>query len=318
MDGVCEIDRSGADGKVLDLAAGCEAVYVVREQVQVALEQVHKLTVIGHVLLPLKDLAEPGQFFFLSGLFNLLAASGFFIFPVGGNTVFGGAVHLIGADLDLKGLSGRTDERRVQGLIHVCLGHCDIVLEPAGDGLIHLMDRAEHGITVTDGADDDAYGKEVINLFKGFLLVEHFAIDTEEMFDSSVHFSFDAGFQKMLLDFYCDLLDIVFPLMLFLLNFGTEIIVDIGIKIFQREVIKFNLDLGNTKAVGDGRINIKSLLCDSLLLFGRHKLEGPHVVETVGKFDENDTDVLGHCKEHFAQVSGLHVLLGLGFVNIIA
>ena len=180
------------------------------------------------------------------------------------------------------------------------------------------MDRAEHGITVTDGADDDAYGKEVINLFKGFLLVQHFAIDTEEMLDPAVYFSFDAGFQKMLLDFYCDLLDIVFPLMLFLLNFGTEIIVDIGIKIFQREVIKFNLDLGNTKAVGDGRINIKSLLCDSLLLFGRHKLEGPHVVETVGKFDENDTDVLGHCKEHFAQVSGLHVLLGLGFVNIIA
>ena len=44
------------------------------------------------------------------------------------------AVHLVGADLDLKGHALVAQERRVQRLVAVGLGPGDVVLEPAGMG----------------------------------------------------------------------------------------------------------------------------------------------------------------------------------------
>ena len=69
---------------------------------------------------------------------------------MGGDTVFSSPVHRECADLDLKGLSRRSDQRRVKGLIHIGFGHRDIVFEPARYRLIHLMDYAERRVTVLD------------------------------------------------------------------------------------------------------------------------------------------------------------------------
>ena len=42
-----------------------------------------------------------------------------------------------------------------------------------------------------------------------------------------------------------------------------------------------------------------------------HGAEGAHVVQTVGKLDEDDPDVLGHGDEQFAEVLALPIPPGL-------
>ena len=317
VDRVGKIDRRGAGGEVLDLAAGGEAVDIVRKQIQVALEQVHEFPVVRHVLLPFEDLTEPGQLLFLAGLFDLLAAPGLLVFPVGGNTVFRRAVHFIGPDLDLEGLAGGADQGGVQGLIHVRLGHGDIVLEAPGDGLVHLVDGTQDGIAVPDGPDDDADREEVVDLLDGFILVEHLAVDAEQVLDAAVHLALDAGVANMLFDLLGDLLDIALALTLALLHLFHKVIVYVRIEVFEAEVVQFDLDLGDSEPVGDGRIDVQGLLGDALLFFLGHELKGPHIVQAVRQLDQDDPDILGHGQEHLAQVSGLHLLLDLGPVPVV-
>ena len=43
-----------------------------------------------------------------------------------------------------------------------------------------------------------------------------------------------------------------------------------------------------------------------------------HIVETVGEFDQDDTDILGHGKEHLSEIAGLHFLLDMGLIAVVA
>ena len=142
-------------------------------------------------------------------------------------------MHFIGTDLDLKGLSGGTDQSRVQRLIHVCLGHCNIILETSRNRFIHLMDRSQHRVTVPDRADNDTDSKQIIYLFERFFLIEHLSVNTEEMLYTTVNHTLNTGLMNMAPDFYGDLLYIVFTFTLALLNLGDEIVVDIRIKILE-------------------------------------------------------------------------------------
>ena len=148
---------------------------------------------------------------------------------MGGDTVFSGPVHIVGADLYFKGLPGRTDQRRVQRLVHVCLGHGNIVFKAAGYGLVHLMDSTEDSVAVPDRSDDHAHGKKIINLLKGFILIDHLPVNTEEVLDPSVHSAFDAGLFDMVFDLLRDFLHIVLSLALSLLDLFHKVEIDIRI-----------------------------------------------------------------------------------------
>ena len=101
--------------------------------------------------------------------------------------------HFIGPDLDFKGLAGRSDQRRVQGLIHVCLRHGNVVLETPGDRFIHLVDGSKHSVAVANRTYDDTDSKEVIYLLEGFMLIEHLAVNAEKVLDAAVNDAFDTG-----------------------------------------------------------------------------------------------------------------------------
>ena len=101
-------------------------------------------------------------------------------------------MHLIGTDLDLKRLSGRSDQRCVQGLIHIRLRHRDIVLKASRDRLVHLMDHTERRITVLYGLHDNTDRKQIIDLVDRLSLVFHLFIDTEKMLCASLNIRLDA------------------------------------------------------------------------------------------------------------------------------
>ena len=81
-----------------------------------------------------------------------------------------------------------------------------------------------------------------------------------------------------------------------------QVIVDLWLQVFQGKIVQLYLDLGDTKPHGDGRVDIHCLPGLLLLLFRLHVLKGPHIVETVRQLDEDDTDILGHGKEHLSKV----------------
>ena len=85
------------------------------------------------------------------------------IFPMGRDAVLCRVVHLPGADLHLKGHTGLCDDGGVQRLVHVGLGHGDVVLKPARQRLEHIVDNAQHVVAVLNGIHDDPHGKYIVD-----------------------------------------------------------------------------------------------------------------------------------------------------------
>ena len=58
-------------------------------------------------------------------------------------------------------------------------------------------------------------------------------------------------------------------------------------------------------------MDLDGLARDALLLIGRHRAEGPHVVDAVGQFDQDDADIARHRQQHLAEVFRLLLFLGV-------
>ena len=110
---VCKINGGGTAGKRLHITGWRKTVYAVRKQVQITLDHAQELLGIIRVPLPFQYLAQPAELCLLTARRHLPAAA-LLVLPMGGNTVFRGPVHFIGADLYLKGLSIAADQGGVQ------------------------------------------------------------------------------------------------------------------------------------------------------------------------------------------------------------
>lgn len=166
VDQIRQIDRSRAGWQGFHVAFGREHEDLIGKQID--FDRFHELGRVVEGLLPLHELAEPRKL-----LVVIIAAAGFALFvgPVGGDAVFGDAVHLVGADLDLDALGLGPDERGVQRLVHVGLGQRDEVFEAARNGGPFAVDDAEGGVTVADvfydGAERDDVEK-LVQIAPGF------------------------------------------------------------------------------------------------------------------------------------------------------
>ena len=182
------------------------------------------------------------------------------------DTVLSSPVHLKCTDLDLKWLAVRSDQCRMQGLVHVLFRHCNIILETPRDRLVHLMDDTERRITVFDRINDDTHGKQIIDLVKRLILVDHLFVNAEKVLCPSVDLRLDSGCLDVLADRFYDLIDEFLTCILFQCNFFDQIVIDFRLQIFQGKIIQFYLDLGNTEPVCDRRVDIHGLTRFFLLL----------------------------------------------------
>ena len=69
--------------------------------------------------------------------------------------------------------------------------------------------------------------------------------------------------------------------------------------ITEREVLQFGLNFIQAQAVGQRSEDIECLAGNFVLLTGKHACECSHVVQSVGNFDEYDTNVIAHGEEEF-------------------
>ena len=205
---------------------------MIRKKIKVTLQQLHKLLVVRHILLPLKDLAEPCQLLVLAARGHSPVAC-LLVFPVRCDTVFGNPVHLKGSDLDLKRRTRGTDQRRVEGLVHICLWHGDIVLKPARHRFIHLMDHTERCIAVLDRINDDAHREQVVDLVDRLSLILHLFIYAKEMLYTPVDLGVDPGIHNVLCNLIHDVLHILLAHIFSERDLLHQIIIRLRLQIFQ-------------------------------------------------------------------------------------
>ena len=161
MYGVGEVERRGTRPQADDLALWREAEYLALEEVD--LEGLHELLRVVCLLLPIEHLTQPRELLIEAARGAVLGSS-LLVAPMGRDAVLVHAVHLLGADLNLEGTCRRTDDRRMQGLVHVELGHRDVVLETPRNGMPQVMDGAQARIAFRNGVDDDTQADEVVYL----------------------------------------------------------------------------------------------------------------------------------------------------------
>ena len=171
------------------------------------------------------------------------------------------------------------------------------------------MDHTERSVTVPYRVHDDAHGKQIVDLVDRLALVHHLLVNGKQMLRASVDLGVNPRLADMHFHIAHDLIDKGLPFSLFQGDLLHEIIIDLGLEIFQGQIIKLNLDLADSETLGDRCIDLPCLPRLLLLLLRAHILERPHIVQPVGKLDEDDTDILRHRQEHLPEVLRLRVQL---------
>ena len=232
---------------------------------------------------------------------------------MGGHAVLGDGVHVVGADLDLEGDARLTDDGGVQALVHVGLGGGDIVLEPAQDGLVEVVDDPQHVVAVRHRVHQHPEGEEVVDLVHGLVLGVHLPVDAVGVLHPAVDRGVaNAHLHQPLGDLGLDGAHelVVLPAL------GGQLVHDLvvghRVQVLQRQVLQLPLHLLHPQPVGDGGVDLHGLEGLFLLLGRGLVLHGPHVVEPVRDLDEDHPDVPAHGEEHLPQV--LHLLLFHGAV----
>ena len=155
-------------------------------------------------------------------------------------------MHIISSDLNFKWLTSLADQSRMKRLIHIRLGHSDVIFKSTWNRLIELMNYTKSRVTILDCSNNDSDSKQIIYLVKSLILVTHFLINTKEMLNSSVYFAFYTSSLDSTANILANVLDVFFSFTFSDGNLIYKIVVDIRLEIFQRKVIKFNLNPADT------------------------------------------------------------------------
>ena len=111
------------------------------------------------------------------------------------------------------------------------------------------MDYAERRIAVPHRLHDDTNREQIIDLVDGLILVHHLTIDGEEVLHTSADLGIDARLLDMLRYLRDNVSDPGFSGFLLQVDLRREIIVDIRLKVLQRQIIHLDFDLTDTETL---------------------------------------------------------------------
>jgi len=194
-------------------------------------------------------------------------------------------MHFPGADLHLKGDTGVADDGGMKGLVQVGLGGGDVVLEPAGNWVIHIMDQSQHIIAIGNIIHDDAEGAQVKDLPQRLLLGKHLAIDGINVLDAAGDGAVDALILHPVLDAHLGSYHELLVALLLLGQGILDLLIADGVKILEREIFQLPLDALHPQPVGDGGVDLQCLSGFLSLFSGGLVLHGAHIVQPVAELD---------------------------------
>ena len=231
--------------------------------------------------------------------------------PVRRHAAFGGAVHLLRADLEFDRGAVGADQGGVQRLVAVDLADRDVVLELAGHRLVQGVQRAERHVTVGDAVDHDAKAVHVQHLRERQVLVAHLFIDAVQRLFAAIDFELQAAGRELVLDRLEDLLDHFAAVAARGLDRLRQGLVAQRIQVREREVLQLAVDIVQAEAVGNRHIHFHRLAGDAALLGRHHDAQRAHIVQAVGELDQDHAHVGRHRQQHLAEILGLRFELAL-------
>ena len=107
----------------------------------------------------------------------------------------------MGSDLQFDRFALRTDDSRVERLVHVELRHGDEVLEPPGNRTPPRVDDSQCAVAVTNVVDEDPHSHQVVNISEVPTAHNHLLVDGVIVLGSACHTRFHLGLTQIRIDF---------------------------------------------------------------------------------------------------------------------
>ena len=179
------------------------------------------------------------------------------------------------------------------------------------------MDDAEDRVAILHAGGDDAQCEQIVDLVDGGLRLYQLVVDAVEALDAP----FDAGLDVVLMQ---ALGEQAFDSGEELLAFGAarldgfvQLLPGDGVDPAKGQVLKLAAEFAHAEAMGERGVDVEGFAGDGALALGLQVLEGAHVVEAVGEFDEDHAHIADHGQKHLADVLGLAVfaIRELNFVD---
>ena len=233
---------------------------------------------------------------------------------MGGNAVLGLLMHLVGSNLNLERASRGADDRRVERLVVIDLGHGDIVFKATGHGVPQRVHRAERGVAIAHRMRDDAQCHQVVDLGEFLALALHLLVDGPIVLGTAVDLEvFQANAVELVGERLDGLGQIALTDLARLRHHARDALVGIGLQVEEGQVLELPFNGAHAQTVGQGRIHVHGLASLKQATVLTQGCKGAHVVQTVGKLNDDDADVLGHGEEHLAQREGLLLVHAVDF-----
>ena len=305
MHGIGEVDDRGASWQPQDLALRRKHIDLVGEQVDAhALEEFFGTAAFLHrdqIREPLARLcvAERGRH--ITGL----------VLPVGGNTRLGDAVHIAGADLRFDRQTIGSEQRRMQRLIAVDARNGDVIFEPARHRSEQAVHHTERAITVIHRVDDHAQSVDIDDFRKRRALAQHLAIDAVEMLFASVDLGRDLRLGERRRNALRDAAEEFLLVAAGALQCSFDDAVPLRVEGVEAKILELEFHGVEAKPFGERRVDVERFASDGAAARQRHALDGAHVVQPIGEFDEDDAQIAHHREQHFAERLRLRLLAAL-------
>ncbi len=278
-----------------------ERIDLVR--VEVDLERREELPGIGNLALPVGELSEPLE----PGVVGVRPEAALLVLPVRRDAALGDQVHLSGPDLDLEGLAGLADHRRMERLVEVGLGHRDVVLDPPRHGPPELVDHAEGGVAIPGLGHDHPEGQDVVKLRDLDAVALHLEPDGVVALHPAGDLGRDARVREARLDAAADVADHGLGDLHPPGDFPRQLLVRLRLEVQERQVLELPFHAPHAQPVRDGRVDVERFAGDLPPLGFGEEAQGAHVVEAVRELDQDHPQVRDHRQEHLAE--GLRLLL---------
>ena len=216
----------------------------------------------------------------------------------------------------LDRLAGGADHRRVQRLVHVEFRHRDEVLEPAGDRIPPGVDDAEDRVAVADRLDQDTDAHQVVDVGEVAPTHDHLLVDRVVVLGPAGDRGLELCPTQVALHLVDHRSEVVVARGGALGHQADDLVVHLGMQCAEGEVLELPLDRVHAQPVGQRRVDLQGLAGLAARGVLGHVAPGAGVVQTVGKLDHQDPDVLGHRDDHLADGLGLRRLAVLDLVEL--
>src|SRR5437667_12584939 len=113
----------------------------------------------------------------------LIQSPASFIFPMSGNALLGNAMHLHGADLNLKRLTLWSNDRGMKRLIHIRSRNSYEVLYSSRNWSPQVMNDSQRAVTVSYSSGNDPNRHKIVHLLNGNLLSFDFLVNAIDSLD---------------------------------------------------------------------------------------------------------------------------------------